>query len=66
MPHTLHTWLTIEDIAAELGVSVHSVRKWFAAGSESGRCPQFIRPGKRILVRTDWFDDWCEDQAATA
>lgn len=60
-----HTWLTVEDIAEELGVSIHSVRKWFAAGSGSGRCPPFIRPGRRILVRRDWFDTWCETQAAS-
>ena len=66
MTSPLHSWLTIEDIAEELGVSIHSVRKWFAAGSGSGRCPPFIRPGRRILVRRDWFDTWCEKQAASA
>ena len=66
MSASRYAWLTIEDIAEELGVSIHSVRKWFAAGWRSGRCPRFIRPGRRILVRRDWFDEWCEDQAASA
>lgn len=51
-------WLSIEDIAAELGVSIQTVYKW-SARRDGRSFPRFLRlPNGSIRVRSDWFEQW--------
>ena len=61
-----HTWLTVAEFAAELGISEKVAYRWFAAGHATGLCPRFIRAGRVIRIRRDWFDAWAEERADDA
>lgn len=50
-------WLTIRDIAADLGISVSTAYKWSARGAP--HFPRVIRLRNReVRVRRDWYEDW--------
>ncbi len=53
----LGRWLSIRDIADDLGISVHTVYKWSARGEPD--FPQTIRLRNGDLrVRRDWYEAW--------
>jgi len=60
-------WLTIEDLSAELGISLSTAYKWSAAGPGSGRFPRCRKlPNGSIRIRRDWFEAWMEGLSADA
>lgn len=54
-------WLTLDDIGEILGVSVHTLRKWRAAG----RFPAVAKlPNGSLRVRARDLDLWLESRTA--
>lgn len=52
-------WLSIRDIAADLGISLSTAYKWSARGQPY--FPRVIRLRNReVRVRWDWYEDWLE------
>lgn len=52
-------WLGIKDIAADLGVSVHTVYKWSARGEPDFPPVIRLRNGE-LRVRRDRYESWLE------
>lgn len=50
-------WLSVKDIAEDLGVSLHTVYKWSARGQpDFPRAVRLANGGLR--VRVDWYETW--------
>ena len=52
--------LSIEALAAWIGVSKHTVRKWTARGPTAGLVPQMLRINGQIRFRPDDVRDWLD------
>jgi excisionase family DNA binding protein len=55
-------WLTLADVADELGVSSRTVMRWV----ERGQLPAVVLPGGRKRVHRDTFDAWLAGLPAAA
>lgn len=54
---TLARWLSVRDIAEDLGVSMSTLYKWSSRGEPD--FPRAIRLGNGDLrVRRDWYEAW--------
>ncbi len=63
-PEVERSWLSVEDVCQELGVSPSTVYKWSADGTGSGRFPRFCKlPNGSIRIRRDWLEDWLDGLA---
>jgi excisionase family DNA binding protein len=50
-------WLSIREIAEDLGISLHTAYKWSARGTP--HFPRTIRLRNReVRVRRDWYEAW--------
>lgn len=50
-------WLSIRDIAEDLGISLHTAYKWSARGEP--HFPPTIRlQNREVRVRRDWYEAW--------
>jgi excisionase family DNA binding protein len=49
-------WLTVEDVSAELGVPVETVRSWI----RNKKLPAY-KPGKHYLIKREDLDKFLED-----
>lgn len=58
--------MTVADFADELGVSAKVAYRWFAAGHGTSLCLRFIRAGRSIRIRCDWFEAWVQERADDA
>lgn len=52
--------LRIEEVAAEIGYPVDTLRHW----RKTGRGPRFVRIGKRLACRREDLDTWLREQFA--
>jgi predicted DNA-binding transcriptional regulator AlpA len=50
-------WLSIQQIAEDLGISVHTAYKWSARGGPYFPRTIRLRNGN-IRVRRDWYEAW--------
>jgi len=53
----LGRWLSIREIAEDLGISVHTAYKWSARGEPDFPKTIRLRNGD-IRVRRDWYEAW--------
>jgi excisionase family DNA binding protein len=51
-------WLTLRQIADDLGVTMSTVYRWQARGEPW--FPRTVRLGRQVRVRTDWYADWLD------
>ena len=51
----------MRELAGWLGVSEGSVKRWVAAGPESGKVPRMIRVNGQIRFRISDVEDWLEE-----
>jgi predicted DNA-binding transcriptional regulator AlpA len=51
------TWLSVEEVCAELGVGRSTFADWRVKGT-APRCKRM--PNGRVIVRRDWLDEWFE------
>jgi excisionase family DNA binding protein len=55
-----YSFLTFAQFCELMSISESTGRRWFASGHHTGACPRFVKPGKEIRIRRDWFDAWVE------
>ena len=55
----LGRWLSIRDIAEDLGISMNTAYKWSARGEPDFPRTIRLRNGD-LRVRRDWYDDWLQ------
>jgi len=60
-PHLSPRWLSIREIAADLGVSASTAYKWSARGGPWFPRSIRLRNGD-IRVRRDWYEQWLAEQ----
>ena len=53
----LGRWLSIRDIADDLGISMHTAYKWSARGEPDFPRTIRLRNGD-LRVRRDWYEAW--------
>lgn len=51
-------WLTLRQIADDLGVALTTVYRWQARGEPW--FPRTARVGRQLRVRADWYADWLD------
>lgn len=51
-------WLTLRQIADDLGVTLSTVYRWEARGEPW--FPRTARIGRQVRVRIDWYEEWLE------
>jgi predicted DNA-binding transcriptional regulator AlpA len=54
--------ISVEELAAWLGFSVHTVKRWAAAGPESGRVPRMLRVNGANRFRRQDVRDWLDSK----
>ncbi len=60
LPSTRHPggrWWSIQDIAADLGVSINTAYKWSSRGHPDFPRTVRLRNGA-VRVRDDWYEEW--------
>ena len=50
-------WWSIQDIAADLGVSINTAYKWSSRGQPDFPRTVRLRNGA-VRVRDDWYEEW--------
>ena len=60
----LGRWLSIRDIAEDLGISMHTAYKWSARGEPDFPRTIRLRNGD-LRVRRDWYEAWLENLEAS-
>lgn len=56
-------WLSVSDVAGELGISLSTWNKWRIRGVG----PRALRlPNGSLRIRRDWFDDWLRGLSSSA
>lgn len=55
-------WLTLRQIADDLGVTMSTVYRWQARGEPW--FPRSVRLGRQVRVRTDWYAEWLDQLPA--
>ncbi len=53
----LGRWLSIRDIADDLGISMHTAYKWSARGEPDFPRTIRLRNGD-LRIRRDWYETW--------
>jgi len=61
---TLGRWLSIRDIADDLGISMHTVYKWSARGEPDFPRTIRLRNGD-LRIRRDWYEAWLTNLEAS-
>jgi predicted DNA-binding transcriptional regulator AlpA len=54
--------VSVPELAHQLGVSVHAVKRWTAAGPKSGKVPTMRRINGQIRFRQEDIDKWIDEQ----
>lgn len=57
---TLPRLMRIDEVAAETGYPIETLRHW----RKHGKGPRFVRIGRRLACRREDLDDWLREQFA--